>query len=368
MTSPTDPLPPPSSGRRLVGPVRVAGWVATSLAVALLTAAGLRGLAESLTPGDSQLAVAHFSDKIAFWREHGEDFDTLLFGTSSVFRGIDPQRFDAASARAGLETRTFNASMPGLKFADLAFFLDRYLESAPSSLAWVIVEPNTRVYLYRENLTTERVLRVHDPANTASLVRLTWALPIGWRKQLGYGGNHLLAGSYRALGAGSLANVLRPHPTTTTSGDLAHNRGFVDIEQAYPLEVRERRTAFAMLQRGIRSGRIAAPGSVPPTDAHLPEVARRRFAEIAERVTRRARLAWVIMPHFGDSRSQEFRNSFRAGELPGILLDLEDPETSPGHLNPALYSDRTHLSPRGARVFSVRLGRSLAAVAHSGSR
>jgi len=356
MTRVPDPLPA-ATEPRADREGRPAGR-ALAAAIACLLAVGVTSHALRIVDARSGALpeIANFSDKLEFWRGHSAAFDVLLFGTSSVLRGIDPAVFDAETARLGTPTRTFNASVPGLNFADQHFFLKRYLDAAGPRLAWVIVEPNTRVSLVYSNVTKERVVIVHDPRNTWALLRLTWALPSELRRKIFYSANHTLAGSYWLLNAGSLARRLFGARPSARAPDLANTLGFESIEAAYPDEIEQRRITFALLVRSMANGWFKG---VPPaaTGAKLPAVATRRFFAIAADVEQRAALGWLIMPYFGSSRSARFRNTFAEGAMPGELFDLE----SPGLPDPRFFSDRTHLNAQGARHFSRVLARSFAA-------
>ena len=351
MTRIPDPLPPPGEGFTSASAVQ---WLACGLlciGVGAATAAFVRSTVRSARPPP---AIAQFTDKLAFWRAHEAEFDVLIFGTSSVYRGIDPLVFDAETARRGYATRTFNASLPGLKFADEAAFLREYVDAAGASLRWVLVEPNIRVFLKFENVDRERVTRVHDLPNTLDLLRLVAASPFDFGDKLGFAANHVLAATYRAAGAGEIARLIRPAMPPRADPDLARHHGFVSIEATYPDEMRIRDLAFSKLLAGLRDGTIPAD-FVNDDSSLLPAVATERFLEIADGVSRRARIAWIVMPYFGRSIAQRFRNSYAAGDIPGVLLDLEDPVGSPRARNPRFFSDRTHLNSLGARRTSKHL-------------
>ena len=330
-----------------------------ALLAAAITSQGLRTVAAT---SDAIPQIAHYADKFEFWQSHASEFDVLLFGTSSVFRGIDPVVFDAETARRGEPTRTFNASMPGLKFADQQYFLERYLEAAAPSLAWVIVEPNTRVFLDYDNITKERIIAVHDLRNTWALLRLTWALPDTLRNKIVYSANHALAATYWLVSGGSLARRLFRDTPIDRPPDLERTLGFESIEAAYPDEIQHRRIAFSLIVRGMIDGRIDSDFA-SASDERLPAVAVDRFREMGRDVEQRAKLGWLVMPYFGKSRNWRFRNTFGDGALPGILFDLEHPAEDDRGPNPRFFSDRTHVSPAGARHFSRVLARSFANVA-----
>ena len=364
MTRVPDPLPAatePLGEREDRGRGRIFVAAIVAVLAAAVTAHGVR----SVTASSGAIPeIANFADKFEFWRSHAGEFDVLLFGTSSVFRGIDPTVFDAETARRGTSTRTFNASMPGLKFADQQTFLERYVEASAPTLGWVIVEPNTRVFLAYENVAKERVVMVHDPQNTWALLRLTWSLPGGLRKKITYSANHVLAASYWLLNSGSLARLLFDDTSVTRASDLARTAGFESIEDAYPDQIEYRRSAFSLIVRKMADGQIGSDFSAV-SDERLPAVAVDRFREMGSDVERRAKLGWLIMPYFERSRKFRFRNTFADGMLPGVLFDFENPAEDPRGLNPSLFSDRTHVNAAGARHISRVLARAFAAAARN---
>ncbi|MCH2173079.1 hypothetical protein MK489_20055 [Myxococcota bacterium] len=351
MTRTPEPLPPQGEGATRASARQLCLYALLCVTSLLATTSLVRSGVQQSSPLPQ---VRQLSDKLTFWKENAAEFDVLLFGTSSLYRGIDPRVFDAETARLGAPTRSFNAGIPGLTFADGQRFLEAYLKDAPASLRWVIVEPNTRVWLDYENVTTARVVAVHDSANTLQVLRLLASSRLDFDDKLTSMANHLLAAAYHAVAAGELARSTASIPASRTP--LDEGQGFVAIEDAYPNEIAIRRGAFQKLIESMREG-IVSSDFTAVDKSPLPKAATSRFRAIAEGVPDGAEISWVIMPFFGVSKSEPFRTTFASGQLPGTLLDLEDPLESPDGKNPRYFSDRTHLNRQGAHHFSRQLAR-----------
>ncbi len=100
-----------------------------------LTAAGLSGL--TLPPGD-----AIVDGKLAWWRAHAAEYDTLIIGTSRLYHGVIPEILDATAAARGRPIRSFNLAVDGLRPPEDDFVLEKALAAPRLKLRWVIVECN----------------------------------------------------------------------------------------------------------------------------------------------------------------------------------------------------------------------------------
>ena len=159
------PQPTPSGARR---------WAAPVLAFAIVVALVLWAMDGLHRPQDPRLDA-----KIDAFLDNKDDYNILFFGSSTFYRGIIPERFDAELASRGLDSRSLNLSLPGMRTHEMNEFLRRMLETRPEGLEWVVVELSewlqppwrSRSGAFerpRRNLFTQREIAWHDFSETVS--------------------------------------------------------------------------------------------------------------------------------------------------------------------------------------------------------
>jgi len=140
-----------------------------------LTAAGLRPF--TIPPTDPVIGA-----KLAWWNTHGADYDTLIIGTSRLYRGVIPRVLDETAAAEGMPLHSFNLAVDGLRPPEDDFVLEKALAVPGLKLRWVIVECN-EVKLQVNDLEHQsaRDIYWHDWPRLRILWRRTWARSDGER-------------------------------------------------------------------------------------------------------------------------------------------------------------------------------------------
>jgi hypothetical protein len=80
------------------------------------------------------------SAELRFFRQHQDEFDTVLIGSSRIHHGISPAIFDGIMREAGLPTHTFNFGVSGMFPPEVGYVLERLLNTRPRHLKWVFIE------------------------------------------------------------------------------------------------------------------------------------------------------------------------------------------------------------------------------------
>ena len=118
--------------------------IATPALRALLNAiiffAALIATAKLLSRTDPFGDVPEIREKWTWWRAHKDEFDTLLIGTSRIYRGVKPSVFDEITAAAGVPTHTFNFGIDGMVAPEDGYVVRQLLKSPPKNLRWVFIE------------------------------------------------------------------------------------------------------------------------------------------------------------------------------------------------------------------------------------
>ncbi|MEA3212459.1 MAG: hypothetical protein QOE70_5516 [Chthoniobacter sp.] len=124
--------------------------------------------------------------KLAYFREHQNDYDTLFVGSSRINHQIIPAMFDQLSQTAGLPTKSFNAGVAGMRPPEDAYFFDQLLAARPQRLRWVFIEVNyIRANIAEELEGTVRAQYWHDgPRLWQMWQRVTYLKPSNKRRTL----------------------------------------------------------------------------------------------------------------------------------------------------------------------------------------
>ncbi len=141
--------------------------------------------------------VPMVSPKLAWWRAHAEEFDTLILGSSRTYRQVVPGIFDAAMAAGGTPTRSYNLGIDGMRPPEDGYLLEQALAARSSPLRFVIVECNAlKMEVPEDNAETMRAVYWHDLPRMSALWGLTFAP--------GYEGEHRSIGKRISSGWGNL--------------------------------------------------------------------------------------------------------------------------------------------------------------------
>jgi len=112
------------------------------------------------------------AEKLSFFAEHKDEFDTIFLGSSRFYYAISPKDFDHLTRENGAPTRSFNFGIDGMNPPETFFVLDQILKTKPRNLKWVFVEAdNIETKSHLKILGTQRLLYWHDWPRTALVLR-----------------------------------------------------------------------------------------------------------------------------------------------------------------------------------------------------
>lgn len=124
---------------------------------------------KALVPSSSPEGVA---EKLSFFAEHKDEFDTIFLGSSRFHYALSPERFDTITRENGVPTRTFNFGVDGMSPPETFYVLEQILKTQPRKLKWVFLEfDNIQTKLHADILGTQRLLYWHDWPRTALTLR-----------------------------------------------------------------------------------------------------------------------------------------------------------------------------------------------------
>jgi hypothetical protein len=279
-----------------------------------------------------------------------------------VYRHVVPEVFDAATAAAGLPTRSFNFGIGGMQGLETEFVLERVLALRPAKLRWVWIDPGDPAERTEAvNRTSERFTAWHD-------VPTTWRALDLWLggERPGYGmrswaGDHLPALARRGLSVGRGSDLLRARPVAPADPLGPGRDGFVALDGTSTGAIARRRAEFVKDVEGFRLKRSAVASRVGSVARELEPFERRFFRRVAERVERAgARPIFLVSPTL--SFDGEYVVQAAAEGLVPVALSYADPRAHPDFYRVELRYDYGHLNREGARRFSERLARDFVAL------
>ena len=345
-------------------PVRRPGSnVSRSLQIALLFALGLwlgSSSAGVVAPEPPPPAI---DERLSALSREKDSYDTLLFGSSRLYRGIDPAVFDAETARRGRATRSFNLAFAGMKPHEANALLRRVLSDPPAKLRYVLIEiddwspeiseplPNQRAQ--NAERYSARALAWHDNTELLSVLRSLWLSDRSLTDRIDLALSHISHWGVRLLNIGSAARAARrevdakPDPPTSRRGFTPYVRA--DYLQGFTGGFRqqfvESRDEYEAALEAMREPEAA--DSPSPRYNHAALAAQIAFVRAA------GLEAIYVLPPRGEPTPH--LSALAAQRALPTLLDFSSPD-----LDPELFAidhrfDDQHVNPRGAKVFSRRL-------------
>lgn len=130
-------------------------------------------------------SVPAIGERMQFFAENRDRYDTVFIGSSRFRHQIIPEEFDAHTQAAGLPTRAINLGYSGMWPPESFYFLRQVLALKPAHLKWVIIElMDYRYGQVDDAAPTQRTAYWHDRAHTAMALRLMWELPLPTARRL----------------------------------------------------------------------------------------------------------------------------------------------------------------------------------------
>ena len=351
-----------------------------SLLYAALFAASFAGVSSafrSIVPWPNALGLA---TKVEYFEAHKDEYDLVVIGSSRSARGVDSVLVEEELARHGIEARTFNLAVGGMRTFEQDFVLHEILDMRPARLKWVLFEGGPvgmglredHVFRNPNNLWTTRGVFWHTPESTAKVLRAIRRLPLPWTKKLVQAATHVQIMMARWVSYGMGGAVVarargREDRVTGRARDevLEAQGGHQGLEQVTG------RDASLEMEELLRDPEpyLARVRAIPDENAmDVP------FEEIELGIYREqldaARELGVELVYFtppGYEGTPERLRVHEAGILPA-LLHFSDPELYPELFQLEYRFDKGHLNRRGVERFSRLLAAALAEHLSAGGR
>ncbi len=289
-------------------------------------------------------------EKLQFFAQHKDEFDTLFLGSSRFYYAISPKIFDNITREKGLPTRTFNFGIDGLKPPENFYVLEQILKTEPRHLKWIFVEVgDIETKLDANILSTQRLLYWHDWPRTALTLRKTldpngttqWYTKLRrlWSARQTFA-VHLSLLQKQFTNVGRAADFLPGQteiPALRSSLQLGPNGDGYRLAGA-PMSPERAENFRRRLAQEVASAR---PEFIDP-------YAESAYRESAAKIRRLgAAPFFVVSPGFYQSPML-----FRKSPPPGPLLIFNDSRTYPQLYDTKVRLDEQHLTNEGAAEFT----------------
>jgi hypothetical protein len=302
--------------------------------------------------------------KLEFLGRRGAEFDTLIIGSSRVYRQIIPAVFDAEMAAHGVPVNSFNLSGDGMRTPEDMHVLDSALASRGTPLRLILSEcVPIDSSIEPDDAGTARTVYWHDAARMGVLLRACFS-----RRATAAGPGRF---STTAMWERLMEFPEHIQHWAWNAGRIGSGSGMLDAA----LFARPRRAA-ALDERDVESdGWRGGVAKKPFTGKELADyeedlaIARKHRPEAdydneESQATLRwkrdlalrhgARLVLIATPY---PRTKVFTPRDTAGI---IFLDHTDPDRFPELYQTSLRRDHGHLNPAGAAIYSRLVARQIA--------
>ena len=113
--------------------------------------------------------------KYEYFAANKDEFDTLVVGSSQVYRHVNPILFDEEVAENGHSTRSFNFGIGGMYMPEIFYAVDWILAQKPEKLKYMLVElRELEPVLFEQNKLSRREISWHTPEVTKFMETLAW--------------------------------------------------------------------------------------------------------------------------------------------------------------------------------------------------
>lgn len=302
--------------------------------------------------------------KLEHLEANPDKYDTLFFGSSRIYRGLDPRVFDRVMAARGHPTTSFNLAFSGMRAHETNALLRRVLSRPPDHLRFVIVELSD----WQPRIVardTARAVAWHDSYETLSALRSTALAEVDWRGKLDLARGHLEHWARQSLRIGAAAEwvgdcISRDRMAEDEGVARRGHRPFAPAEYRLGRSARNRRKFLADLTT-YDTWVAAMIGRKPKP---LPATYNLRALESQrDRILRAgATPVYLIAPY--PAATAHLDGLAVSGTLP-VLLAFDDPGRDPELFLERHRFDFEHLNAQGARIFSRRVAAEFAAFLES---
>jgi hypothetical protein len=308
--------------------------------------------------------VAIVSSKLAYMREHGDEYDAIFLGSSRTYRQVICEMFDEALTAAGHPVKAFNLGVDGMRPPEDTYVLERALRDRKKPVRWVFVECSPlRLVVRDEDRGTLRASYWHDWKRTLTLFRRAFLADEKKRKfrdrmkeifrewpDFQEHAEYFLE-TFAHLGRGYMLlenQLLRGGQPPTTMWELGKRR-----DGYRPSDQPEQMPAGL---RAVYEKQLAVMKARPPRLDDGDPISQQELREKQRLIEKAGGRMILVMPPYAAKRY--FYPKPDGGQTP-MVLDLSSLEKYPALYAPEHRSDSGHLNRAGSEIYTREIVRLL---------
>ncbi len=302
------------------------------------------------------------SPKLAHYRAHADQYDTVLIGTSRTQFHIIPDAFESTARACGV-SNVYNFGVFGLTGAEQDWLIDQVTSIGKGHLHTLIIEeplPETRA---AADAINDRARFFQDPALYRARLDSVWSYSESAAKRVFRTGVFAYGTAFDLSGIGRAASRFFPEPAPEPLRAFSmHEDGFeaLDELEKTTADIKARNDAFRADVKGFETtlALYAAPDDTN-TD--------RRAAYIAAKLeainARGVRAAYFVSPDLKElNRTPVVGERVRNISPKFSVLNFNRPDQHDELFQRELWADFSHLNRAGAAKLSVKAGEEFCAL------
>ena len=215
--------------RRLVSRTASRAIVGVLLAAVAFVLTG--GLLERLPLSSGSDLLGERLDQL---RPSVDEIQTLFLGSSRIYRHLDPSVFDTTFAEHGLDMRSFNVGVPGMRTLEALTTMRWLFDRHPGRLRWLVVDADAEglpLFIGDDNLLSERVVRWHGLRNLPVILAAVAATDEPGSRRILTAAGHLQATAFRIGRVGRGLGWIDALVGRTPPEVPIENRGYLSLEE-----------------------------------------------------------------------------------------------------------------------------------------
>ena len=355
---------------RVLRRAQLRGEVATTLRRAGLLTLGFVSAVMLLAGASRALRLTGdglLSAKLRQYDEIAEQVDTVLIGSSRIYRHLDPVVYDQVRAERGEQGLSFNLGVPDMRMLEVLYLAEWVFERSDSVELLIIEATVDPLELPDWNREAERTVAWHDQKAMSRIRRGIAQLEVSDQERAALLAAHLEPFERRAAAVGRGLTLLSSEPWP---GLPAQQRGYQSLEQNQEHPISEDEAA-ALVERwnrlhkrpGAWSRSLARLGREDKAGRTTDPFEQELFAELeALAAENGARVVWLVSP--GPRRRPNLIAAAEKGIVETVLR-FDDQARYPEFYEAAGRFDRHHLNremaARMTRMVAERIPKAVAA-------
>jgi hypothetical protein len=307
-----------------------------------------------LLPPPIDLYTEIRSEKLALAQKWARFATVAAFGSSHVDCGFDPRAFDASFSGQEQPSLSVNLAVSGGGQIEQTAMGDKFLnlvatEEATQKNHLLLLEMNLGANFPPKFLTHPRAINIYDWKNLKLAV--SFADPaIGVVRSAGRAGYALVAAAMNFMNTGMLSSVLFPRDLDQA---IVRNQTVSDRRGLSPPPQVDK-TDTELLRREVASAELEATPEITP--GYCAEWRRLTSGSSRQNVT----AMFIVTPKLTDLNSPpRYPATLTCDGAVVNVINTSQPDVHPDLYAPELWRDTTHLTERGAAVYTQLLAKAV---------